>query len=309
MILSRRPNESEALLQQALRVALDNDLPDAALRAYYNLAYLADLNDRFADGLDYGRRGLALARRRGDRFWEQIMLSSLVESLILLGEWDEALQLYSELGPGQESYVDAVAACLARVYVARGDLDAAREVTSTLPERPAEIAEIQARAGVLLANSIVSLADNRSVEAADEAEQAASIWIEIHNGAAAADALAVASDAALALGDADRSERLLAACGELPPAERTQYLEAHMARARAGVVLRPRTGENVEPSLESAVARFRKPNSRTGSPSRFSSRASGSRPRAETTKPSARWQTPVRSSSDSGPRPPWRGST
>jgi tetratricopeptide (TPR) repeat protein len=59
------PKEAHALLRYALDVALENDKPSAALRAYFNLSEFLCHADHYEDGAGAAREGLALARRVG----------------------------------------------------------------------------------------------------------------------------------------------------------------------------------------------------------------------------------------------------
>ena len=86
-----RLEEARILLEGALELALANDLHAAAFRALNNLAVNHESQDRYRDAADTHRRGLELARRVGDRFWEESFTYGPLSALVLLGEWDEAL--------------------------------------------------------------------------------------------------------------------------------------------------------------------------------------------------------------------------
>ena len=70
LIARERRREGAALLRHALEIALDHELPSAALRAYYNLADVAIHAGASHDGQEFVMSGLALARRVGNRYWE-----------------------------------------------------------------------------------------------------------------------------------------------------------------------------------------------------------------------------------------------
>src|SRR5205823_5549110 len=70
-----RKEEALALLRHALEIALEHDLTSAAQRAYFNLAYRAAGRDRYDESIAINEQGLELARRRGDRGWEQAFIS------------------------------------------------------------------------------------------------------------------------------------------------------------------------------------------------------------------------------------------
>ena len=86
-----RLEEGRILLEGALERALENDLHFAAFRAMNNLAVVYESSDQFAEAADLSDRGLDLARRVGDRVWEELFLLGPISALVLLGRWDAAL--------------------------------------------------------------------------------------------------------------------------------------------------------------------------------------------------------------------------
>ena len=125
LVLFHRPRESEALLRQALAIALEADLVTEALRAYNNITVALDSLDRTEEMGPVTEEALALARRRGDRFWETRLAANLVDDRRLLGNWDEAVALGETLDFG-EGTVDVGLAvgvsCLLEIAVDRGDV-------------------------------------------------------------------------------------------------------------------------------------------------------------------------------------------
>ena len=69
---SNRREESRSLLLGALRVALDGDEPQAAMRAYFNLSFEREGVDDYTH--TYDTDGLALAERTGDEQWKRSFL-------------------------------------------------------------------------------------------------------------------------------------------------------------------------------------------------------------------------------------------
>jgi tetratricopeptide (TPR) repeat protein len=139
--------ESDALLRQALRIALDNDLVFEALRAYNNLVVLLSSSDRDEEVRPLLEEAHALARRRGDRFWEARLLVGLCEEDRLRGAWDEALVRALVLPLGDAGAVATLAssvAGLARIHADRGDPEAARALLAKLPSDTAT-ADVQLR--------------------------------------------------------------------------------------------------------------------------------------------------------------------
>ena len=167
-------------IQQALKLALDHDLASAALRAYWNLQVVLESCDRYDLSAQIGRDGLALARRRGDRPWEERFYGGLIESLYVTGEWREALERVSEETAAErnphvyelyelyELYLP-----LARIHVARGELAEAEQALERMLETSGHgDAHAQMQATVDAAGAVVLRALGRSAEALPKAEQA-----------------------------------------------------------------------------------------------------------------------------------------
>ena len=102
----------------------EHDLPAVALRARYNLAGLALDQDRLADTIREVDAGLVLARERGDRFNERILLAQSLVPLVVLGRWDEAAPIGEALISGELDILASMPrpAC-AQIAAARGDDD------------------------------------------------------------------------------------------------------------------------------------------------------------------------------------------
>ena len=118
--------EARILLDGALDLALTNDLHAAAVRAFNNLAVNHESRDRYRDAVDTSNRGLELARHVGDRVWEEIFLYGPISSLVMIGEWDEALARAGAAEGASVESVDALVLFVVNVDCARGNLAAAR---------------------------------------------------------------------------------------------------------------------------------------------------------------------------------------
>jgi tetratricopeptide (TPR) repeat protein len=116
-----RHTEAGALMELGLRVALDENLTEAALRGYFNLADYRIIEGR-ADGAAQAlERGLALAHERGNRAWERDLLAQTVQINALRGEWDHALAVHSELRlGGDDESLRAADIPLPMILAARG---------------------------------------------------------------------------------------------------------------------------------------------------------------------------------------------
>ncbi len=257
LILIRRPNEAWALVQQALRIALDHDLVAAALRAYGNLGHLAQQQDRFGEAVRATRDGLALARKRGDRVWEWFLLSNLVEFSYTAGDWEEALQLADQFPDEARSSASTnfPAETLARIHVERGDLDQARALAVPLEGRE-ESADLGDRGYAALALAALARADGRHDEALAAGQEALRALRASGSPGTAVEGFAEAGNAALALGDLGKVDELLDECERLEPVVRTMYLDAHAARLRAHLAERRGERARADDSFETAIALF-----------------------------------------------------
>lgn len=118
-----------------------------ALRAYNNLVVLVMSTDRDEEALPLLGEALALARRRGDRFWEASLLAGLCEDERLRGAWDAALEHALDLVSGSErldSSLASAAGVAARIHIDRADHDAGRDVLTRLPSST-DTADVQLR--------------------------------------------------------------------------------------------------------------------------------------------------------------------
>ena len=97
LLVQRRPNESLALMRQALVLAEETNNARGALRAYMNLSYLLLLAGKRAEAEAAIERGIELARRRGDRGWELALTANLVDSYYESGRWDEVEQVVASM--------------------------------------------------------------------------------------------------------------------------------------------------------------------------------------------------------------------
>jgi class 3 adenylate cyclase/tetratricopeptide (TPR) repeat protein len=257
LVLEHRPNESSALLREALRIALEHDLTAAALRAYNNMTVLAQLQDRFDEYLHAAEDGVALARRRGDRSWEWNLTCVLVEYQVIAGAWDAALAIAAEMPqePRTLGHTYFPAEFLTFVHAERGELDEGRALHASFADRERS-PDLQARGFALLAAATLHRAEGRPAEAAAAAEEADHIFgsVAIQYRAQAGAELC---DAAFALGDIDRVEQILGEWATLKPAARPLSLQAHEARIAARLAALRGDGPLAEGSFTAAAARFR----------------------------------------------------
>ncbi len=259
LILHTRPTESEALGRQALRIALEQGLTATALRAATNLGHTLHNRDRIEEAIGITRDAVALARRRGDRPWEWSALSNLVEFLASAGEWGEALALVDELPEEARTAGSSFSfpvETLVSILVERGGLDEARDLAPRLAGREAS-GYYQDRGYAALGLAVLARAGGEHAEALERGEAAFEEFIVHGDTLHAADGLAEAAGAALALRDLDRVEALLARCAGLRPVDRTRYLRAQESRVGARLAAARGDGGSVEPGFQRAESGLR----------------------------------------------------
>ncbi len=223
-----RREEATAVRERCLSLALEHDVPDQALRAYNNLADLQQQRDRFDDALEIAERGLALAQSRGDRLSEQSLTLMIKTVHVARGEWDAMPEVDSDGLPIAPPLLRrAYLPVLARVHAARAD-SAGLQRTLQLTENQDESTNIEYAAGPSVARAIALNAVGRHADALALALPIATSENVAHEDRR--EAYAEAGLAALALGDEDALERLVAFVAGLPPATRSPLLRAGAAR-------------------------------------------------------------------------------
>ena len=236
LMSSGRRQEALALLRYSVRTAAEYDKPSAGLRAMYNLADQLAQFDRYDEAVAAVRDGLAQTRRVGNRYWELSFLGQ-VYAFVASGAWDEALAMCGELPIDEWEQVRAAFTGTPGVHatfgVHRGTVEEARRVVDRFRAMESS-ADLQEQSAYHCANARLLLAEGDARQALAIAEQA---FAEHANLGFAAEtvkeAIVVAGEAALELGDRDRLEALLTQIDALPLGQRSAFLRAHVARFRA----------------------------------------------------------------------------
>jgi class 3 adenylate cyclase/tetratricopeptide (TPR) repeat protein len=263
LIAAQRGHREEALglMRHAVDIAVDNDLGESALRAYFNLAFLMAGRDRIEDATAIDEQGRALARRRGNRQWEESFEGHLRGNRFFLGEWDELTALTDELG--ERSWDDLIwsvrldfAAVMVPVHVARGQLDSARTIVAHIPgERRAESQE---RASIALGRAALARGEGRHEEALGWIEEAWSLRGSVgpdHPNFKAA--IAGGLESGVALADFGRLEPIFDHLRSLSPGMRAPFVEAQLARYDAHRAVRAGDPETAEQRFRHAGALLR----------------------------------------------------
>jgi class 3 adenylate cyclase/predicted ATPase len=251
----RRPHEAEALLREANRVAMVNDLPAAALRAQFNLSGLAIEHSRYADARAVLDDALALARLRGDRSWEGVVLGQLAETLVYLGKWDEAEAICHEILDEQQVIDTPHSLTLipfARIMIGRGETEEARDVVSRTATSGSDR---QSEAAFSLVEASLLRAEGHPADALVVAERSLEEWVALHQFHYVTEALVEAVESAFDLDDIPRVEALLATADAFPLIQRRPVLNAQVERFSAK--LAARRGEPADDHFRDAAQRFR----------------------------------------------------
>ena len=207
-----KPEQALALLKHALELALENDLPQAVFRGHHNLADQLGRRDRYEEALEQQRRGLAVARRLGDRTRESLALSELSWGLYMTGRWTDALAAVGEIPEEQRGYGNTLGATvtLVDIYVHTGQLDEARRCLERA-ERWRTSVDVQERSGYAEMSATLFHAEGRHEEALAAAEEAMQAGRAIGPVTSLQIAFDLAIEASLRLSRLDNAEELIAA--------------------------------------------------------------------------------------------------
>ena len=262
ILLTRgRHQEARALLETALRIALEHDKPSAALRAHNNLVDMACSEDRYEEAQAHSESGLARARRIGNRQWERIFLGYCFP-LYCLGRWDEAQARMGELSVEDRStsriaFDQGYVSFGTAIYVHRGQMDKARERVSLFTDF-LNSSDVQERSDHACAQAFVHLAEGdaagtvRAARQALEPVETLGLWHPTLK-----ESLVLGTQGALLADDLDTAEEFLSMVDELPPARRPPFLHAHLRRLRAHIGSRRGDPDGVGPALAAAAQVFR----------------------------------------------------
>ena len=228
--------EAFALLRHQLTFALEHDLTEEASGACFMLSDQSFHHDRYEDALGYLVQSLELTRKLGNRPYEWSLLAEMTYALFMTGRWDESLDITNELAGEQARSGGMFLSLLSgplEIHLQRGRLDDARRLYS-LFEHLDGSTDVQERACFFGATAALLRAEGR-LDAAVEAGQGvldSQDMLRISHQAVE-QGLVEALEAAVALGDRERAEELLATIEALPPGRRPPFLDAQAKRFRA----------------------------------------------------------------------------
>jgi class 3 adenylate cyclase/predicted ATPase len=257
-----RIRESRALLREALAVAVEHDKPSAALRAHNNLVDFLSQDNRYTEAQHHVDDGLALARRVGNRYWEQIFLG-FVYPRFALGAWSEALASMDELGGWDEhirsrtAFTQGFVAFGVAIHLHQGD-DAGADRLLDSFEVLAESPDVQERAEYQTALAIKLWATREYAGARAAALAAMEFAADLGpTDYRIAESWVIAVDSAVALGNLDDADALIARFGSDRPGQPRHFQLAHAMRARAALAAARGEVDGVEDGRKGAIGLFR----------------------------------------------------
>ncbi|HEV3123128.1 MAG TPA: adenylate/guanylate cyclase domain-containing protein [Candidatus Dormibacteraeota bacterium] len=262
LVVNRRGHteESMALLTHALAVALDRDVPRAAMRAHTNIAsVLYGIND-FAGAIAHSRSCVALARKRGDRASEIFALSNVAGNLYCVGEWDEALELGNEVLNVEEARTPTALGLAALtvqfIHINRGDVTEGRRIMELcLPLEASSDRQVHT-----LALSVRAQRQAFDGQLSEALATAGDLLEEMFHLGSADDAwqiFKIGIDAALALGDLDRADALVRRVDQARGRECSTWLRGLAQHARGRIAAARGQHDRVVPSFAAALQALR----------------------------------------------------
>ncbi|MFO7572803.1 MAG: adenylate/guanylate cyclase domain-containing protein [Gaiellaceae bacterium] len=243
---------SRALIRHALEIALENDLPAAAIRGYTNLGIAEGRLGNLAEVEELQTRCLELARRIGDRESEWFALGNLTGTYLETGKWDEVLEAVAELPPGLETQALALHTNTAEIARHREDAELAQASRDRVA-RLADSMSVQDRSVYVSTHAAVLFAERRYDEVIDylvgvrtelEADTG-TVWVDL-----------LIAEAALAAGRTDRAAEVLAT-ETFGHAEPDPIVQAQAIRFRAQIAAARGDAARAEDDFKLAAASFR----------------------------------------------------
>jgi class 3 adenylate cyclase/predicted ATPase len=254
-----RPQESLALVGHALKIALEHDLGEPALRAYLNLADQLYRVDRHEEALGVYEQGLALARRIGNRLWLRYLLCDVPIPLFMLGRWDEALARLDEARAGEEAINDVVGPVLISplIHGNRGKQNEAAGVF-TAYARFEGSGDVQEAAAFEAGRAAFLNGQGKHADALAAAQRALDLADRTGDSSLMSKiGFVEAVDAAFALGDLNRVRSLIDQGDRMTSTRISPVMPAFVDRARARLAVANGEQDGVDAFFGGAVGLFR----------------------------------------------------
>jgi len=236
LAMTHRREEARSLLLGALRVALEGNEPQAAMRAYFNLSFEREGADDYTH--EYDHDGLAMAERTGDQQWKRSFLLHTSFAAVEQGHWDEALRITYEVSesPGAETDRFALGGILLTRSVILSRRGRIAEAKAAIAESGFDdpMTDSQNLAQLRLARAEALAAESRFAEAATAAGNGADLAASLGIGHPAVKAsLILGSWCAYRAGDRAAAGAALERLEALPAGAVSPRLAAQRALLRA----------------------------------------------------------------------------
>jgi class 3 adenylate cyclase/tetratricopeptide (TPR) repeat protein len=251
-----RPVEARLFFEGMASVARENGLTRPEMTAENNLSDLCMTRD-LPGAEEHAEAALVLARRSGRREDEAWAAANLMYVLMMVGRFDRAFQIGTELlqsGGNERPGAAAINYPLACLEALRGNLEAARDHASVCSSW-AGGDDIQNRSVYAALAAVVALAGGDVVGAFDHGR--AAIEESMKGGLGLANetvrlALPVALEAATSLGELEEAERLTGLLAMRPRGEVPPFLTAQVVRFKARIEAARGENATVERDLVAA---------------------------------------------------------
>jgi len=230
-----RLHEARALLREALDVALEHDLVNAALRAYNNLLVDLGMMDRREERLRLEVEALDLARRRGNRSFAVSFGGMRSMSLLSDGDWEGAFALADEWLPTEPTAQSGQAfftAWLAWAALERGDREGARRLLQLIAPGIDDTSDLQLKAVLVFRRMLLAIDEGRLDDLVEAATETAQVLITMGHPMQVAATVGVALDVLQQTGDVSALLPLIDLADAAPRAKRSRLLEADIGRVR-----------------------------------------------------------------------------
>jgi tetratricopeptide (TPR) repeat protein len=232
-----RPEESLALIRRSLEIALENDTPSAALRAYSNLANEMYERDRYDECTRLALDAIALARRLGWSGPEWFARMQIVGHQFLSGAWDDVLDTMREAietdDPGVRAGLEGIAWGAMEVSRNRGEVGELDRYFA-LWEDYSDSDDLQARAIYAVVRAIAADANGDRSKAYGFAREAFDLRGALSSRHGAVKwSYPIAVNAALELGDLAAAEDLVSTVEAWTPGQISPFMRAMAGWFRA----------------------------------------------------------------------------
>jgi class 3 adenylate cyclase/tetratricopeptide (TPR) repeat protein len=237
-----RSNESLALLQRALEIAVEHELPSAALRAFTNTSVILQDRDDYEAAERLERDGIAFGERYGIRGFVWFLTGHLINALFATGRWDEAMAQWDGLpdaDEGPDAETGRIVSAPPPMYIQawRGAPEEAVGIASIMERLAAstDFQDIATTRGIMAFPARLKGDWAEAFRLSDEALATLPSLGISHASVRAA--LVEAIDAAIDAGDGGRLEALVEIVDDVGPGALSPSLESHAARGRAKLAM------------------------------------------------------------------------